>query len=73
MFWERKEDCHNVLALTLMTKNEIKECKRYLHTADNDNLDPEDKFAKVHTFSMKLESIYKTVTGGVLKNRKVSK
>ena len=73
MYRERKEDCHNVLAWTLMTKNEFKECKRYLHIADNDNLNPEDRFAKVHPFLMKLQSIYKTVTKGVLKNRKVSK
>ena len=73
MYWERKEDCHNVLASTLMTKNEFKECKKYLHIADNDNRDPEDRFAKVHPFLMKLQSIYKAVTEGVLKNRKVSK
>ena len=73
MCWERKQDCHNVLASTLMTKNTFKECKKYLHIADNDNLDPEDRFAKVHPFLMKLQSIYKSVTEGVLKNRKVSK
>ena len=50
MYWKRKEDCHNVLASTLMTKNKFKECKKYLHIADNDNLDPEDIFAKVHRF-----------------------
>ena len=73
MCWERKEDCHNVLALTLMTENKFKECKKYLHMADKDTLDPEDRFAKVHPFLMKLQSIYRAVTEGVLKNRKVSK
>ena len=54
MYWERKEDCHNVLGSTLMTKNDYKECKKYLHVAvaDNDNLDPEDRFANVRPFLM---------------------
>ena len=50
MYWERKEDCHNVLAWTLMTKNKFKECKKYLHIPDNDNLDPEDRFLKYIDF-----------------------
>ena len=58
MYWERK-DCHNVLASTLMTKNEFKECKKYLHIADNDNLDPEVRLAKVHLFLMKLSQSIK--------------
>ena len=73
MYLERKEDCYSVLASTLMTKNKFKECKKYLHLADNDNLDPEDRFAKVHPFLIKLQSIYEAVTERVLKNRKVSK
>ena len=40
MYRERKEDCHNVLASTLIIKNKFKECKKYLYIADNDNLDP---------------------------------
>ena len=72
MYWERKEYCHNVLGSTLMTKNEFKECKKYLHVADNDNLDPEDRFANVRPFLMKLQSISKAVTEGDLKNRKAS-
>ena len=73
MHWERKEDCHIILASTIKTKNEFKECKKYLHIADNDNLDLEDRFAIVQPFVMKLQSIYEAVTEGVLKNRKVSK
>ena len=73
MYWERKGDCHNVLASTLMTKDKYRECEKYLHIPNNDNLDPEDRFAKIHPFFMKLQSIYKAVTEGVLKNRKVSK
>ena len=53
-----------------MTKNEFKECKKYLHIANNDNLDPKDRFAKVPPFLMKLQSIYKAVTEGVLKKQK---
>ena len=62
MYWERKEDCQNVFASTLMTKNELKECKKCLHIADDNNLDPEDRFAKVRPFLKKLKSIYKSVT-----------
>ena len=73
MYWERKEDCHIILVSTIKTKNEFKECKKYLHIADNDNLDLEDRFAIVQPFVMKLQSVYEAVTEGVLKNRKVSK
>ena len=73
IYWERKEDCHSVLASTLMTKNKFKEWKKHLHIADNDDLDPEDRFANVRPFLMKLQPIYKAVTEEVLKNRKVSK
>ena len=55
MYWERKEDCHIILASTIKTKNEFKECKKYLHIADNDNLDLEDRFAIVQPFVMKLQ------------------
>ena len=55
MYWERKEDCHIILASTIKTKNKFKECKKYLHIADNDNLDLEDRFAIVQPFVMKLQ------------------
>ena len=47
MYWERREDCHNLVVSALLTKTEFLECKRYLHLADNSALSSWDKFAKV--------------------------
>lgn len=32
-----------------MTENEFKKCKKYQHLADNDNFNPGDRFAKIHS------------------------
>ena len=47
MYWERREDCHNLALSEMMTKTEFLECKRYLHLADNNALNSSDKSAKV--------------------------
>ena len=47
MYWERREDCHNLVVSAAMTKTKFLECKRYLHLADNNALNGSDKFAKV--------------------------
>ena len=47
MYWQRREDNHNRMVTALMTKNEFKESKHFLHLADNENLDKTDRFAKV--------------------------
>ena len=47
MYWERREDCHNLVVSAVMTKTEFLECKRYLHLTDNNALNSSDKFAKV--------------------------
>ena len=47
MYWERREDCHNLVVSAVMTKTEFLECKRYLHLADNNALNSSDKSAKV--------------------------
>ena len=47
MYWERQEDCHNLVVTAMMTKTEFLECKRYLHLANNTALNSSDKFAKV--------------------------
>ena len=47
MYWERQEDCHNLVVTAMMTKTEFLECKRYLHLANNTALNSLDKFAKV--------------------------
>ena len=49
MYWERPEDCHNLVVSAMMAKNEFLECKRYLHLADNNALNTSGKFAKVRT------------------------
>lgn len=50
MYWERREDGHNLLVSAMMTKNEFLECKKYLHLADDDDIDNADKFAESSTF-----------------------
>ena len=47
MYWERPEDCRNVVVSAMMTKTEFLQCKRYLLLADNNALNCSDKFAKV--------------------------
>ena len=47
IYWERQEDCHNLVVLAMITKTEFLECKRYLHLFDNNALNSSDKFAKV--------------------------
>lgn len=47
MYWERREDGHNLLVSAMMTENEFEECKKYLHFNDNSYIDETDRFAKV--------------------------
>ena len=47
MYWERREDVHNLLVSSLMSKNEFEECKKCLQLRDNNNLDMADRFAEV--------------------------
>ena len=49
MYWKRGEDCRNRMVTALITKDKSKECKQFLHFADNENLDKTDKFAKVQS------------------------
>ena len=46
IYWERREDCHNLVVSAMMTKTEFLGCKRYLHQAGNNALNSSDKFAK---------------------------
>ena len=46
MYWERREDCHNLVVSAMMTKTKFLECKQYLHLPDNTALNSSDKFAK---------------------------
>ena len=45
MYWERREDFHNLLAM--MTKTGFLEYQKYLHLADNNAVNSSDKFAEV--------------------------
>ena len=46
MYWGRREDSHNLVVSTIITKIEFLECKRYLHLADNNALNSSDKLQK---------------------------
>ena len=46
-YWEKQEDCNNLVVLAMMAETEFLECKRYLYLADNNALNSPDKFAKV--------------------------
>lgn len=53
MYWEQSSDVHNEAISSAMTVNRFEEILRYLHLADNNNLDARDKMAKVRPlFSM---------------------
>ena len=47
MYWEKREDSHNLVVSVMMTKTEFLDYKRYLHLADNNTLSSSDKFQKV--------------------------
>ena len=47
MYWEIREDCHNLVVSAMMKKTEFLQCKQYLHLADNNALNSSDKSAEV--------------------------
>lgn len=47
MFWEQSDDVANAAVSSIMSLNRFEEILRYLHFADNLNLPPGDKMAKV--------------------------
>ena len=63
MCWERREDCHNLVASALMTKIEFLDCKQYLHLTDYNALNSSDKLTNAWFFTlgnMEQNSIYMT-------------
>ena len=54
MYWERREDCHNLVVSAMMIKIEFLECKQCLHLADNNALNSSDEFAKGDHYLMLL-------------------
>ena len=47
LFWEKDEDVGVAMVYEAMSRKDFEEIKRYIHFADNGNLDNNDKFAKV--------------------------
>lgn len=47
MYWEQSVDCNFQGVASAMSRNRFEELLRYFHVADNNNLNPEDKFSKV--------------------------
>lgn len=47
MYWEENEDTHNILVSKSMRRNRFEEIFKYLHVADNQNLQIGDKMAKI--------------------------
>ncbi|KAL8585552.1 hypothetical protein ACOMHN_046212 [Nucella lapillus] len=50
MYWDRNSDCHNTAVSGAMSRNRFDEHIRYLHLADNNTLDPNNKVSKVRAF-----------------------
>ena len=47
MFWEKEKDASVELVYEAMTRKGIEKIKRFTHFPGNDNLNTNDKFAKV--------------------------
>ncbi|XP_068240940.1 piggyBac transposable element-derived protein 3-like [Palaemon carinicauda] len=50
LYWSTELDTHNDLISNSMRRNRFEEIMRYFHAADNTDLNPADKFAKVRPF-----------------------
>ena len=48
MYWEMSSDSRNTIVASLFTRNRFLDVLQYLHLADNNNLNPNDKFSKVN-------------------------
>ncbi|KFM73653.1 PiggyBac transposable element-derived protein 3, partial [Stegodyphus mimosarum] len=47
MFWENSDDTKNIAVSNAMRRNRFEEIMKYLHFCDNNNIDKEDKYAKL--------------------------
>ena len=47
MYWQPTDDVYNAAVSSIMTRNRFEEIMQNLHLANNDDLDKNDKFAKV--------------------------
>ena len=48
MYWEMSSGSRNTIVASLFTRNRFLYVFQYLHLADNNNLNPSDKFCKVN-------------------------
>ena len=48
MYWEMSSDSRNTIVASLLNRNRFLDVLQYLHLADNNNLNPSDKFSKVN-------------------------
>ena len=63
MYWEMSSDSCNTIVASLFTRNRFLDVLQYLHLADNNNLNPSDKFSRVNRlFKMINESCLQTFT-----------
>lgn len=51
MYWKMSADTHVPIVANSMSRNRFQEIKRYIHFADNNNLDLNDKMAKLRPLS----------------------
>jgi DNA excision repair protein ERCC-6 len=58
MYWERTSDVRNEAVTGAMSMNCFEEILRYLHVADNTQLDPSDKMAKIRPLLSHLNDRY---------------
>ena len=47
MYWEKLRDVNNKAVASTMSRHRFEEIFRFLHLADNNHLQKEDKFAKI--------------------------
>ena len=48
MYWEMSSNSRNTIVASLFTRNKFLDVLQYFHLADNNNLNPSDKFFKVN-------------------------
>ena len=62
VYWEVRDDSWNSIVTSLFTRNRFLDVLQYIHLADNNDLDTNDKFAKVQLlFKILIENCLKTL------------
>ena len=56
--WEMSSDSPNTIVASLFTRNRFLDVLQYLHLADNNNLNPSDKFSKVNLLFKMINESY---------------